>query len=375
MTDNQDGFSFDDVSVNDLLASSSEDVDTNQDDSNDGTDTSSEESSEDDEQQGPDANDSDNDNPNDTTEESEEQQESEEEGEEGEEEEGDEEPSVIEELSSLTGFEFEEEEFTEDVKGIADYTKKVGQKIGETYIKEVFEAFPDVQQYLKYRSEGGDPEKYFELSKKTTQYNDLTEDTLKDDVGLQKSVVRDMFSKMGYSEEDINETIKDLEDSELLLKQAVKSSARLGALAQQEQQAELQRQAELKEQAKQEERQTWKEISDTIARGELKGFIVPETDKKQFYDWMTKPVDAKGNTQRSIAMNEMDVESTLALEYLYFKKFDLGKMAKSVSATARNRGLRSRLNGKSNSPARAFAKGSKGGNQRASQLPELKDVL
>lgn len=378
MTDDNQGFNFDDVSVNDILAQSTEDVDTTEENPTDEP-ISSQDTSEEEEDTQADANkdqqEQDDPNQNETQDES--QEDESEEDSEGDDSETEQEPSVIEELAGLTGFEFEDEEFTEDVKGIADYTKKVGQKIGESYIAEVFEAFPDVQQYLKYRSEGGDPDKYFELSKKTAQYSDLNEESLKADTGLQKSVVKDMFTRMGYSEEDINETIKDLEDSELLLKQSVKFSSRLAAIAQEEKQAELERQQEELQARKEQEKQTWNEINQTISNGNLKGFIVPETDKKSFYDWMTKPIDAKGNTQRSIAMNQMDVESTLALEYLYFKEFDLGKLAKNFKTTSKNNGLRNRLksNSKTPSPAKAFSKGSRGGNSRAQKLPELKDVL
>ena len=283
-------------------------------------------------------------------------------------------PSVVSELATLIGYEFEEgEEFPEDIQGIANFTKKAAAQLSDQNMSTLFEQYPDVEEYLKYRSEGGNPNQYFELARKMTDYDAITDDSIKGDVDLQKSVISDLYSRHGYSDTEIREIVKDLEDSELLQKTALSSGNKLKALTAQEREQDLANQAAKAAFDKEENVKTWQTISDTIATGNLKGFVVPEKEKKNFHNWMSKPVDAKGTTQRAVDMAQMDTESSLALEYLYYKKFDLGKIAQNHKSSSKASNIRSRISGGGKSASK-IVKG-QGGHKRSTQLPGVENFL
>lgn len=381
MSNTSKAFSLSDISVEDLLDSNTDlspDTTENADaqdpteGSTDGTPDADQDGSDpsdttppDDNDDSPDTDEGDQDDDPDTDEEGSEEVDGEGEGDDPQE-------SVIAEVSELLGFEVEGE-FSEDVSGIAEYTKKVGEKMGEQYLANILEQFPDVHEFLNYRAQGGTTEDFFKISRQEMDYSSITEDQLKGSADLQKQVVREMYSKMGFEPDEIEDTLKDLEDSELLEKQAIKSSSKLKQFSAAEKAALIERQKEAAKQQEIADQETWREISTTIGTGSLKGMTVPESDKQSFFDWMSKPIDNKGTTQRMVDMSNIDTESSLALEYMYYKKFNVASAPNRKSSKEST--LRSRLRKNTGSVQGVMNKGKTGGHQRTTKLPGLNDIF
>src|SRR5688572_23712618 len=70
------------------------------------------------------------------------------------------EESFYESLAKTLGYEVEGE-FEESVEGVAKYTKAVAEQIAQEEIKDLFNSYPDVKEYLQFRLNDGDPAKYF----------------------------------------------------------------------------------------------------------------------------------------------------------------------------------------------------------------------
>lgn len=280
------------------------------------------------------------------------------------------EESIITELQAKLGYDLEGE-FEESIDGLTEFTKATAEKMAQEQMQNVFSAFPDVQEYLNYRANGGDPKNYFQTAAPEVDYTTL--EITSEDTTTQKKVVGEFLRAQGFENDEITETLEDYEDAGILERHAKKALTRLKSdQVKRKEQLIKEQQAQAEQQAQENERM-WNEISSTINEGSLKGITVPERDKKRFFDWMASPIDREGNSQRSIDRAKLDQETLLALEYIVYKGFDLSKLIASGATTQKAKSLRSKLSKGSSTTSRM--KSSKPGYTKAQKLPGLNELL
>lgn len=236
------------------------------------------------------------------------------------------------EINRILGYEVEGE-FDESVEGVANYTKAVAEQIAQAEIKDLFENFPDVKEYLQFRLNDGSPEKYFEAKYADadyTKYNNFTEN----DEATQEIVVRKYLSNQGWSEEEITETVKEYRDSGLLYKNAKRAADKLVTMQHSKKESLLASQAEQAKLAERQREETIAQISGALDKGSLKNIMIPEKDRKEFKQWLLQP-DAKGVTKRQQAMAQLSLEEKLELEYMVYKGFDVKDLIKKEATKTR----------------------------------------
>lgn len=254
------------------------------------------------------------------------------------------EESIINTLKTHFGYEVEGD-FTEDIEGLKTFTSEIAKKMALSELEEVFKLVPDAGEYLQYRMNGGDPQKFFDVNFSEPDYSkfELTEDN----VGVSKEIIRVFLKKQDYTENEIIETIADYEDTGILYKQANKILPKLIKFQQDEKEGFKKRQQE--ELLKQEEaaKKEWQLIENTITSGKLGNIAIPESEKSKFFEWMAIPVQ-DGKSQRMIDRESIGVENMLALEYLLYKKMDISKLATIKNTTKETLELKNLLNKKGN---------------------------
>ena len=79
--------------------------------------------------------------------------------------------------------------FSEDYDGVAKFADAVAQEIAKEQLDTVFSQFPDVEQYLQYRYNGGDPKQYFQATAPVVDYSavEITDENVAINVRLWKS--------------------------------------------------------------------------------------------------------------------------------------------------------------------------------------------
>lgn len=232
--------------------------------------------------------------------------------------------TFYESMSKILGYEVEGE-FDESVEGVAEYTKAVGQKIAEEEVRDLFESYPDVKEYLQFRLNNGDPQKYFQ-----TKFGDVdfsTYNVTEGDEATQEAVVRKYLFNDGYKAEQINEIVKDYKETNLLFKQAKRFAERLTETQRSQKEDLIKNQEVEAREAEFERQQVVAEISQTIEKGNLHNIVIPEKDRKEFRAWLLQ-TDNKGQTRRQLTMKSMSLDQKLQLEYLAFKGFDLKDLVK-----------------------------------------------
>jgi len=277
--------------------------------------------------------------------------------------------SIIDELKQRLGYELEGD-FEDSVDGLLEFTKGTADQMAQDQIETLFERFPDVREYMNYRADGGDAKKYFQISSSETDYSNL--EVSSDDIKTQKAIVSQTLEDQGFSPEEIQETLEDYEDADILEKHASKALKRLQKKQESAKEKLITTQKEEAAKAAQENEARWKEISDIVDNGSLNGLNVPQREKKKFFEWLAVPVDNHGNSQRTLERDKLDQETMLALEYIVYKGFDLNKLAENTMKTAKAQSLRKRLGGATTASSRL-----KGGKtQRAGiSLPTLDEVF
>jgi len=280
------------------------------------------------------------------------------------------EPGVIETLTQRLGYQVEGD-FSDDYDGLEKYTSAVANKIAEEQLGNIFEQYPDVREYFQYRSNNGDPLKYFQAQQAQLDYSGMAVD---DNVAVQRRVVQDGMRTQGFGDEEITKMLDAYEDAGILKDNAEvylghlkrnQAQEKEQLLAQQEQQAATQRA---------EAEQYWQQVSKTVDSGELKGLQIPQRQRKQFYDWMTLPVDQKGSTQRDHDRSKLDTETALALEYLIYQGFDLNKLTRNIAKTKTTQSLKAKLQSSPSASTRMKSR-SKSTVTKGTPLPSLRDLL
>jgi hypothetical protein len=259
--------------------------------------------------------------------------------------------NVFQELGKNLGYEIEGD-FEDNVDGLAGYTKAVATKMFEENFNEIFETYPDVADYMKYRVNGGDPEKYQEVVTASPLDTEVTEE----DIALQKTLVQKYLKAQEYSDEEVNEMIDDYEDSNLLYKEAKRARARLIQKNEKQKQKLIEEQAKAAEAAEKQREEQMEQITELVNKGTVNNVKISDKDQKEFLKWMYNPVDRSGKTQRQLDMEKVDAEAALAMEYLLYKGLDFQSLAESVVTTKKARSIKgqfSKDNKKRVSPKKA----------------------
>lgn len=282
-----------------------------------------------------------------------------------------EEPGVIDVLRSKLGYEVEGN-FSEDYDGVAKFADAVAQEMAKEQLDTVFSQFPDVEQYLQYRYNGGDPKQYFQATAPVVDYSAV--EITDENVSIQRAVVEDFLQRSGYTPEEVSETVQEYLDAGILQRQASRSLGKLQKMQEQEAATLIERQQQEAQQRQQNAQQQWANIQSTINQGRVKGFEIPTADRKKFFSWMSEAVDNQGRTQRLIDREKMDLETQVAMEYLLWKNFDLNKLVSNTQNTKKAQNLKQKLT--QNKPASQRMKGGRNSASKApAKLPSLKDLL
>ena len=278
--------------------------------------------------------------------------------------------SIIDTLRDKMGYQVQGE-FSEDYDGVVGFTQAVAQEIAKEQLDAVFGQFPDVEQYLQYRYNGGDSKKYFQATNPNVDFAAI--ELSDEDVSMQRLVVQEFLQRQGYTAEEIGETVQEYVDAGILMGQASRSLGKLKAAQEKEAKDLIEQQQKQAEENQRQVQQQWASIRETIDTGTVRGFNIPTADRNKFFSWMSDAVDNQGRTQRLVDRESMDLETQVAMEYLLWKKFDLSKLVTNTQNTKKAKNLKEKL--QQRKPSNQRMKGGQTSYKAPKKLPSLKDLL
>jgi len=252
-----------------------------------------------------------------------------------------EESTVVGEIIEKFGYEIEDE-FEDTTEGLTKLTQTISEKLAVETLDNLFEKFPTVQKHLEYVQQGGDPNEFMRAFTPEVDYSRV--DIKEDDTTSQKKVLTDYFIARGTEKDFIGDMLESYEDKGTLKDKAEAARKALADAQGAQRQATLEQQREQHERSRQEAEQMWSNVNTLISESDnLSGIPISQREKGKFFDYISKPVDSNGATQRDVDFQQAGLDQKLAVDFLMFKGFDIDKFIGKKATTKAAKSLKAKL--------------------------------
>ena len=256
-----------------------------------------------------------------------------------------EESTVVSEILEKFGYEIDDE-FEDTTEGLTKLTQAISEKLAVETLDSLFERFPTVQKHLEYVQQGGDPNEFMKAFTPETDYSRL--EIKEDDIASQKRILTDYFVARGTEKDFIGDMLESYEDKGTLRSKAEAAKKALSDAQALQREATLEDQKRVNAERHTQTRQMWENVSTTISEADnLSGIPISQRDKSKFFDYISKPVDSTGATQRDVDFQQAGMDQKLAVDFLMFKGFDINKYIGKRATTQAAETLRTKLEGHS----------------------------
>ena len=222
----------------------------------------------------------------------------------------------------------------EDSAELQDTPEVLFESVKNTIAKEIQsykDSIPEkAKNLIEYIEKGGDVDSYLNAIQKPFDVNAL-DLTLESD---QEKAVREYFKIQEYTQEEIDETIKDYKDSLILDKQAKVATKQLNKHFEKREELALAEQAEEQEAQRTAYSNYINQVSTKIDTAEtLAGLPLTAKEKTEFKKYLLA-VDKEGLTGYAKEVAEDPVQTQVELAYLKFKKYNFANAVKAGETAA-----------------------------------------
>ena len=244
------------------------------------------------------------------------------------------EASIVGEIKAHFGYELEDD-YEDTPEGLQDLTKALAQKMSIENLDTIFDRFPTVKQHLEYVQQGGDPRQFLQAHTPDVEYASVN---IKDeDTETQKALVEHYFTAKGDDVAFIQDRIEAYEDKGTLKDMATKAKTALAAHQARQRETMMEQQRYEAATREEEAGKVWGDVTEIVTKQDsINGLPIAQKERSKFLDYISKPIDRNGNTQRDIDSAQLTLEQQLGADYLLYKgmKLDsfIGKKAKTTAA-------------------------------------------
>jgi hypothetical protein len=277
--------------------------------------------------------------------------------------------SLVKEVAESFGIEgLSEEDYTDDDEGFKKLVKDSASLIAQTQINNWFNQDELLKKHAEYLLKGGDSKTFLEtFYPKEISSQELSEEN----DSAQDAYLREYFAIRGFSKEEAEEYIKDFEIAGQKYQRALKAKEAIATFQEKKKEDLFKEQEKQIQKQREEVENTWKGIRATVEeKGVVKDFRIREADKKAFIDYISKPVDKQGRTQRQIDADAADLETRLLVDYLMYNKMDISKLIQAKAETTKARSLRKNVAEQQKATPKGGSAGS-GGYSKTVNIDEL----
>jgi len=250
------------------------------------------------------------------------------------------------------------DDYTDDDEGFKKLLKDSARVAAEKQINNWFSQDDLLKKHAEYLLKGGDSKKFLE----TFYPKQIVEDELTEqNDSVQEAYLKEFFAIKGFSKEEAEEFIKDFDVAGQKFTRAKNAKEAIDAYREKQKEELLKEQEKTIQLQQQKAAETWNEIQETVSKdGVVKNFKIKDSEKKAFLDYISKPVDRNGKTQRQIDAEKADLETRLLIDYLMFNKLNISNLVLAKEETARARALRKNVADQSKPTPKGGNKGTSG---------------
>lgn len=247
---------------------------------------------------------------------------------------------LVKSIQKLLGYELEGE-FEDTDEGIAQMFEAAKNIAADQALEALLDRYPEAKEFIEYRELGGDPDRFFKA-----KFPDIDFETVEfkeADERQHEMLIREDLRKKGYTDTEIEADIEDFKNGGILESKAQRALQSLKAKQKQDKDNLLVEQQRQYAEQQQQIEQYWNDIKQTIEKSTtFKSFSVPASDKTAFFDYISKPVK-DGKSQRDLDVEQSDLETQLAVDFILFKKFKLGDIIERKAKDINAKTLRQRM--------------------------------
>jgi predicted transcriptional regulator YdeE len=258
------------------------------------------------------------------------------------------ETTITGEIRDYFGYELDEE-FEDTPEGLKALTKTIGEKMAMETLDEIFNAHPTIKAHLEYVQNGGDPNNFMRAFSPEVDYSTvkLEEDT-PEAREVAKVVLKTYFQKRGDDPAFVDDMIEAYEDKGEIIKKGNAAAAALASVQASERNYVMEQQRAQRVAQEEASKKTWETVTDLVTKSDsLGGLAVAPRERTKFLDYISKPIDKHGRTQRDLDSSKLSLEQQLAADFLLYKGMDLGKITGTRATTAAAQTLKERMAGMS----------------------------
>jgi len=222
-------------------------------------------------------------------------------------------------------------EDSDDLEDNPDLVFNTVKKTIEEGINSYKDSIPDEgKQFLEYLENGGNPSKYFEALQKPIDFENIDLESEEN----QKLVIKEYLKTQDFTNDEIEETLNDLEESLLLEKQAKTYSKKLEKILEKNKEILIQKQAEEVAETQRQYTQYISELNKVIETSDsMAGLPLTKREKEDFRSYLLDR-DRSGLTRYEKDLQDNSVKTQLELAYLKYKKYDFTAASKKGETVA-----------------------------------------
>lgn len=253
---------------------------------------------------------------------------------------------VVVELQTKSGYEFKDDKgnpkvYEDTPEGIFELVNDIAEAKARENENKLLEKFPDVKEYMDFRSKGGDPANYRKFNEFDWSKVELTKDSTEDQ---KRGVIIESLKAKGYTIEKaqkLADMLKASSDFDTEAADALKELQDTQAQKTAQDTADLEAQIIADEKSREE---FWTGVKDVVVKkGVIGSIIIPEKDRAAFYNYIAAAVDDNGRSQDQIDAGLEKTDTKLSISYMRFKKFQMADLIQNSATTQRVRTLKERL--------------------------------
>lgn len=250
---------------------------------------------------------------------------------------------LIEELQDIVGLKLEDS-FEDSIEGLAGYVKKASEVLAQQQLENIFTVQPELKNVFEFVLNGGDLTKYTSVNQEALDIESLDVTT---EFGARKANELLMIEQ-GIPQDRISKLLSNYQKAGVLEEMGKEAKEILVSKAEEKR---IQMQNDAAKAAKDQadaDAKYWENVRNQVMiQGKFQDITIPQIEREKFFEYLAKPVK-DGKSQAEIDTEIEEIDMTLAINYLRYKKFDLSSLVQSRSKTESVKGLRNRMSGANN---------------------------
>lgn len=246
---------------------------------------------------------------------------------------------LINDIAENFGIEFPTDFNVEETnQGIIHVVNESIKQVQRKTVNSFLDNNPELKAYAQHIALGGTAENY---TSSNIDYKNIDIKRLEETAKL--DLIKKSFVAQGNPNPDqLVEILKKAGEEEL--NKALASS--LMFLDNKQAEVNSQREQQVKQQQIDSNIQVenyWREVNSTVQKGNIGNIIIPVNKRQAFTDYMSRPINDRGQSQEMIDAEKEGLEQDLLISYLRFNKGSIDKLALEIARESKVQSLQQKF--------------------------------